>query len=335
MKTIIITDTHYGVKNNSKLWCDYQIKFIDNTLIPLIKKLQQNDTVRIIHCGDVFDSKDKLNTYIIHRVLNKFEEILKLCKLYIIAGNHDFYSTSDDTICSISLLFRGLQCDNLNYITQGFYADEQTKELFLPFFSTENDDKLKEVFDCIDFKPEIIYCHTDLEHSSPVMKELFKNSKIISGHIHIPCIHDNYYTIGSTYALNFADSNTPRGCYVMDDNDVENMVFIENKDSLNFWRFYDSQIFDINESLIKGDDYIELYINKKYLIEDKYIDRVNYITRAYSNSEVIPNDVESTQNESECVEMDNYDIVNIIKSNIPAELQSKFEIIENSIKDIL
>ena len=60
MKTIIITDTHFGARNNSKVWCDYQIKFIDNTLLPLVKKLSQKDAVRVVHCGDGVDYYDFL-----------------------------------------------------------------------------------------------------------------------------------------------------------------------------------------------------------------------------------------------------------------------------------
>ena len=79
MKTIIITDTHFGTRNNSKVWCDYQIKFIDNTLLPLVKKLSQKDAVRVIHCGDLFDSKSTLNDFL--KKLPYEEDSLYILKL--------------------------------------------------------------------------------------------------------------------------------------------------------------------------------------------------------------------------------------------------------------
>lgn len=329
-----MTDTHFGIKNNSKVWCDYQMKFIDNTIIPLIKKLKKNDNVRIVHCGDVFDSKSSLNPYIVDRVINKFEELLEMCPVYIVAGNHDFYSMTEDSVCAINLLFRGLKGD-LSYATRGFIGNSITKELMLPYFSTENDDMLKQIMSDIGFVPEIIYCHTDLEHLSSTAKECFKNSKIISGHIHIPCIHDNYYTIGSTYPLTFDAANAKRGVYVMDGNDVENMQFIENNDSIKFWRLYDKDIF--NDDLISkfgDDDYIELYINKVNLIIDEYIIKINEVLKRFRNSVSIPNDVVTENAGSAPIDFNNFDIESLIERNIPEQLKEKFKIILKRVKDI-
>ena len=262
MKTVIITDTHFGTRNNSKVWNDYQIKFIDSTLIPLIKELSKKDEVRVVHCGDLFDSKSTLNIYIVDKVMRKIDESASHCPIYIVAGNHDFYSMTDDSICTIDLLFRNPP-ENIHYVRRGFLTDEGRKELMLPYFTTETPEGLQEVMDSINFTPEVIYCHTDLDRAVPEIKEMFKHSNVISGHIHIPSIHDNFYTIGSTYALNFGDSNTPRGCYVMDGNEVKGMQFIENNDSIKFWRLFDRDIFD--ESLIRKfnqDDYIEMYLKE-------------------------------------------------------------------------
>lgn len=332
MKTIIITDTHFGVKNNSKIWCDYQLKFIDNTIIPLIKELKKHDEVRLIHCGDVFESRDKLNPYIVNLVLKKFEEILALCKVYILAGNHDFYSPVDDSICSIHLLFRGLKCDNLSYVTRGCIALEDTKELLLPFYSTEDDNKLEDIYNSIGFEPNIVYCHTDLDHLSPVATKLFKNSCVISGHIHTPSIHDNYYTIGSTYSLSFSDANSIRGCYVMDGQDVEGMQFIANNDSIKFWRLYDAEIFELGKYDIRNFDLIEVYINKSFLMNDEYVSQLKQLSDKYGNNiKIIPNNVK-VSNGKAVIDFESYDIEQICLQYIPDKLREKFGAILKQIK---
>ena len=336
MKTVIITDTHYGIKKNNKLWCDFQLKYIDKTIIPLIKKLKAGgDEVRVVHCGDVFESKELLNVYIMDRVISKFKELIHLCPIYIVAGNHDFYSMTDDSICALDLLFGEIKDENLHYVARGYIADKSRKELMLPFFSTENVETAEKIYDELDFKPEIVYCHTDLEHINPRLKALFAGSNIISGHIHIPYMHDNYYTIGSTYPLAFSDSNTPHGCYVMDDNNVEGMVFIENNDSMKFWRLYDNEIFDdAKTGQIRTDDYIEVYVNKANLLEDLYITKLGELKKKYRNCDVIPNDVVVENCGSAPIDFGDFDIQRIIAQNIPEKLKGKFQIILERIKDI-
>lgn len=334
MKTIIITDTHFGIKNNRKIWCDYQLKFIDETIIPLIKKLRQKDEVRLVHCGDLFDSKSFLNIYIVDRVLKKFDEVAELCPVIIVAGNHDFYSMTDDLVSTIEILFHKAS-KNLSFVVRGFMADKDRKELMLPYFTTENPEELKKVFDSLDFVPEVIYCHTDLDRGSNVMKELFKNSNVISGHIHIPSIHDNYYTLGSTYPLSFDAANASRGCYVMDGNDAKGMQFIENNDSIKFWRLFDKDIFnDDFISKFNQDDYIEMYINKANLLDDTYLTKLATIRKKFKNSIIIPNDVVTEQTGSAPINFDDYDLERIIEEKIPEHLREKFQIIKGRIKDI-
>lgn len=334
MKTIIITDTHFGTRNNSKVWCDYQIKFIDNTLLPLVKKLSQKDAVRVVHCGDLFDSKSTLNTYIVDKVMKKIDEIAGNCPLYLVAGNHDFYSMTDDSICTIDLLFRNPP-ENINYVRRGFMADKERKELMLPYFVTEEPGEVRKVMDGLGFVPEVIYCHTDLERLNPEIRGLFKGSNVISGHIHIPCIHGNFYTIGSAYALNFGDSNTPHGCYVMDDNDVRGMQFIENNDSIKFWRLFDKDIFDDEIiSKFRPEDYIEMYINKSNLLDDQYLTHLSSIRKRYRNSLTIPNDVTTERTGSAPIDFNDYNLERIIEEKIPEHLRNKFQIIKERIKDI-
>ena len=42
MKTIIFTDTHFGVKQNSITWFKSQKKFIEEQLMPYIKSLDDD-----------------------------------------------------------------------------------------------------------------------------------------------------------------------------------------------------------------------------------------------------------------------------------------------------
>lgn len=41
MKTIILSDTHFGIKQNSITWMNSQINFLYNEFIPYIKELSK------------------------------------------------------------------------------------------------------------------------------------------------------------------------------------------------------------------------------------------------------------------------------------------------------
>ena len=94
MTNIIITDTHFGVKNNSITWFNSQSDFIYKQLIPYIKSHQ--DTIRLIHMGDVFDSRSTISVYIAKKVRKMFKDLAEICEdVIVVAGNHDFYSPND------------------------------------------------------------------------------------------------------------------------------------------------------------------------------------------------------------------------------------------------
>ena len=72
MIDVVFTDTHFGWKNNSMTWLNSQLDFIYNQFIPHIKLLSTQDAVRVIHCGDVFESRSTISTYVASKVVQAF-----------------------------------------------------------------------------------------------------------------------------------------------------------------------------------------------------------------------------------------------------------------------
>ena len=107
MTTILFTDTHFGIKQNSITWFNSQKDFIVNQLIPYIKTI--DDDVRLVHLGDVFDSRSTISTYIATNVVELFKELKSIVKEFIvIGGNHDYYSPTTDRIDTLNLLLNNL-----------------------------------------------------------------------------------------------------------------------------------------------------------------------------------------------------------------------------------
>ena len=213
MTDFLFTDTHFGTRNHSLVWWRCQRDFIYKQFIPAI---QTYDEVRVIHLGDVFDSRSGINTLIAAGVRKVFEDIaaLKMVKeVIIIAGNHDFYSPTSDEYCTIETILNNIPKTRL--VLREIY--ETDTEAFIPWYEMER-------IELSGLPNKIVYTHTDItsrDFSKPVY----------SGHIHWPKIKGNSYNLGSCYPLTFADNNASRYFYIKDDSGFHE---IPNRTASNF-----------------------------------------------------------------------------------------------------
>lgn len=320
---VLFTDTHFGVKNNSMTWLHSQMDFIYNQLIPFIREKRESmgdgDTIRIIHLGDVFDSRSSVSTMVATKVVQCFGELSKLVdSFYIIAGNHDYYSPTSNEVNTLDLMFRNL---NITLVTEKILQDRN--DLLIPWYEYGNPE-IQKIIDEEGIKR--IFVHADIVNE----KIPYKGVEIYSGHVHIPNLDwdKGLYNLGSCYALNFADSNNHRGFYTLTDG--KNLKFYPNMQSINYWRLYDEDIFDVyvNNS-IKSGDYIEVYVSESNMSVQKYVERLNDLTKYYKNIWIIP---KSEQIITGNCKFEGYDIEKITAHMIPKELKAKFDLVLNSLK---
>lgn len=326
MKIVLLSDTHFGVKQNSITWMNSQIDFMYNEFIPYLNYLKKTEDIIVVHCGDVFDSRSSINPYIASKVREVFKKISSICTTYIIAGNHDFYSPNDDTISALDLTLSAI--DNLYIIKneiQGLINEEPNDaeviahSLLVPWYEFDKKELLESYIK--NYKPKRIFCHTDLTRLSKEYLDMLSNTNVYSGHIHTPQKVYNLYTLGSTFPLTFADCNAKRGFYILD-NETDELLFVEAKNVIKFWRFHNNEIFDIDVTKLKN-DYIELYIDKLNLMNEEYTNHISYLSSKIHNITIVPN-VETTK-QTDTVEFSNYDIRQICKDSIPDALKQKFE----------
>lgn len=322
-KTFVITDTHFGVKQNSTTWLNAQIGFFENEFIPAVKlAIEDGYSVSIVHCGDVFDSRSSINPFVAQKVRDLFCKLEHLCKVYIVAGNHDFYSPNSDEFSALNLIFSDLK--NITIIKTDIFCNtdcEDIKSLYVPWYNF-NYDELKESID--KYHPKRIFCHTDLANIDPAIIPLLKGIDIISGHIHTPWKKNNLINLGSTFALTFADCNSERGYYVLTKN---TFTFCPAINIIKFWRFSDTEILCLNAEPLKN-DYVELYIDKLNLLNSDYSKQISELSSVIHNLTVIPKDAQQT---NESIEFKNYDIEQLCRDNVPDELREKFEKIAKNI----
>jgi len=88
MKVAIITDQHFGARNDSPNFLDFYQKFYDNVFFP---KLEEIGIKELLILGDTFDRRKYVNFYSLQRTKQMFFDKLKEknIKIYMLAGNHD------------------------------------------------------------------------------------------------------------------------------------------------------------------------------------------------------------------------------------------------------
>ena len=80
MKLAIITDTHFGARNDNQNFSDYFYKFYDNVFFPT---LVEKDIKTVIHMGDVMDRRKYVSYKTATDFRQKFFSLLYVLILYI------------------------------------------------------------------------------------------------------------------------------------------------------------------------------------------------------------------------------------------------------------
>jgi hypothetical protein len=128
--------------------------------------------------------------------------------------------------------------------------------------------------------------------------------------------------------LNFADANSTRGFYVIENDKVQ---FIPNKESINFYRFYNDEILNKDIDSLNTNDYIEIYVSEINMSKDDYITAIKKFTDRFTHLWIIPQVVSNTSATGE--DFKEYDIEAIMADMIPDDLQHFFEKVKNRLNN--
>ena len=106
-KIVIIGDAHFGVHNGSKLFLEFQIKFLNE----VIQYCLDNKITEIWLTGDVFEVRKSTNTEVLDYAKEHFfDRLLELGILVrTIVGNHDMFFKNTITPNAINVNFSGAE----------------------------------------------------------------------------------------------------------------------------------------------------------------------------------------------------------------------------------
>lgn len=234
MKLAILTDLHFGVRNDSPFFLEESLKFFETQFFPYLKE-HKIDT--ILHLGDLMDRRKYINFNTLHQVKTRFFDRMADDELsfWTILGNHDTYYRNTNSVNSSDLLYQGY--NNIMVIQKPSLIPFDDLRIGLVPWITNDNEK-----DCMDFiqnsQCSILMGHFEINgfevvsgiyHSSGFEKNVFsKYEKVLSGHFHIRQTKGNIHYLGTPYQMNFGDIAGKKGFYVLNTTTRE-LEFIENK----------------------------------------------------------------------------------------------------------
>lgn len=266
-KLALISDTHFGVRQNSPILLDYNKLFLDEIFFPYLK---ENGITEVIHLGDLVDNRKHINFYTAKRLREDFIEPLlsKGITFRLILGNHDIHFKQDNEISVASELFTYYN-EQLNQFPGNFLYYKDPEEvtfdgvpiLFLPWICDSNKEISLELINTTT--SQIVFGHLELkgfemfkgvEASHGEDPKIYEKFDIVcTGHYHHRSTMGNINYLGSHSQFTWSDYGDIRGFHVFDTGS-RSLNFIRNPFPIFSKVFYD----DSSPEEIKKTDFENL-----------------------------------------------------------------------------
>lgn len=262
-KIIHIADVHIPNNNENRPYDKMLESFMEQLYINELKDYNK-DEVRIVMCGDIFESKIKATNEakaMFHNLLNFCN---KHCKTIIIAGNHDMLMNNQDRMDSITPTFQieGVY-ENVIYLDailnykSGYYEDDNiiwnlfsSFDNFAPTNLDHSDYPNHKIIGV--YHGDVTGAITDLGHKTAhgIDVNTFNNCDcVMMGHIHkfqelqhndIPLVY-----AGSLFQQNIGEKINGHGYVVWD---MENITY-NHVEVNNDYRTFKFRVNDFNDVL--------------------------------------------------------------------------------------
>jgi DNA repair exonuclease SbcCD nuclease subunit len=256
MKIAIITDQHFGARNDSVHFLDFFEKFYANTFFPTLIK-EKIKTVLIL--GDTFDRRKYVNFVTFKRSKQMFFDPLHDLgiEVHMLAGNHDTYYKNTNEVNSVKLLLQ--QYDNINVIDSPQtihldYKDVTHDVCMMPWICADNyENSILELKNtsadiCMGhFEIEGFAMYRGMQSQEGLKRDLFnKFDFTFSGHYHHKSDNGQIYYLGNPYELTWQDYDDTRGFHLFDLSRRE-LTFVENPYRMFHKLYYDDKTDSITD----------------------------------------------------------------------------------------
>ena len=331
MKIALITDTHFGARNDSLVFSNFFQKFYENIFFPTLK---ERNIKSVIHLGDVVERRKFIN----FKTLNSMKDILfdpleeMGGNIKIIIGNHDIYYKNTLSVNSMNELTKGMTYVTVYDEPSEVSLTDDHKVVFLPWICDDNEEQTKELIE--KTRTKVAFGHLHIQgaehikgsisfdgHSPSIFNEF---QRVFSGHFHHRSTTGNITYLGNPYEITWSDYNDPRGFHIYDTETME-VEFIQNPYSMFHKIYYDDEKLDYGDLSQYEDSYVKIIVQKKnnsYLFETLMDKLINV---GVGHISVVDNlfDIEDIGDDIESME-DVEDTMSVIRSCVDGlEIQNK------------
>ena len=235
MKIALITDTHWGVRNDNAAFMDNSKTFLETTFFPYI---DDNNIRTVVHLGDLVDRRKYVNINTARRLREDFLKPLddRNLDVHFIAGNHDTYFKNTNDVNALRELVVG------KYPLFNIYSNypvevefENLIVLMLPWICDENRkvslEKIKStpaqiVMGHLELAGFEMYRGSMVSHGDD--RNLFNRfDLVLSGHYHHRSSDGTICYLGSHGEFTWSDYDDPKGFHILD-TETRELTFIKN-----------------------------------------------------------------------------------------------------------
>lgn len=234
MLIALITDTHFGARNDSEILANYFDRFYSEVFYPY---LVENGIKNIVHLGDAFDRRKYINYQSLTRCKKYFYDPLIKHNLFLyeIVGNHDTYFKNTNDVNSPNLLL-GEYSDHMIVYPDPTIVSLGGKNIaFMPWICPDNYDDAMKLIETSD--ASVLMGHLELSgfemhrgavHTGGLTADTFsKFDVVMSGHFHHRSSRGNIHYLGCPYEMTWSDYGDQKGFHIFD-TDTTELTFVPN-----------------------------------------------------------------------------------------------------------
>lgn len=284
MKVAIITDTHWGARNDSQAFIDFYRKFYNDCFFPT---LTEYGVSTVLMLGDTFDRRKYTNHATIAAAKDIYFNTLQERDIltYMLVGNHDTFYKNTNDVNTPNLMLE--EYSNLVVIHNPLEIDvDGTKIAMVPWICADNYAMSMEFLK--NSRAEICMGHFEIQgfemyrgqecHEGLSSDTFSKFDMTFSGHYHHRSTKGNITYLGTPYELTWQDFADPKGFHIFD-TETRELTFIQNPYTMFVRLEYDDKdkepidldAYDLKDTFIKlvvvnKTDYYKFdqFVNKLY-----------------------------------------------------------------------
>ena len=267
MKILLITDQHFGVRNDNQHFLNHYKKFYSEVVIPFVDAHNINTVIAL---GDTFDKRRSINFMSLEAAKDMWFDPLaeRNIRMHMLVGNHDIYYKNTLRINAPAELLLGYTNITVHDIPTTVDFDS-VSVLLLPWICDENRERSLNAV--AESDAAVCMGHLELNgfeaHPGHVMqngmdKSVFKKFKrVFSGHYHMKSKKDNVTYLGNPYQLYWNDYGCKRGFHVFDTETLRT-TFYRNPFDIFHKLYYNDGVALPDYSELEG-AYVKLIVESK------------------------------------------------------------------------